>query len=121
VAEAWVNRGPLRAKRVEYRARGAANILKRPSTSKYPLYTSLLPPQFAVEPSEPTPLPIWHAFLALPPCKRADLIPGISLVLKEEKTRIREHRERVAKKYRQGPWVHLPDRPVTAQRPFYSW
>ena len=40
VAEAWVNRGPLRGKRVEYRARGAANILKRPSTSKYPLYTS---------------------------------------------------------------------------------
>ncbi|KAK0644283.1 ribosomal protein L22/L17 [Cercophora newfieldiana] len=46
---------------------------------------------------------------------------SISVVLKEEKTRIREHQEREAKKFRQGPWVHLPDRPVTAQRPYYSW
>ena len=46
---------------------------------------------------------------------------GISVVLKEEKTRIREHKEREAKKLRQGPWVHLPDRPITAQRPYYSW
>ncbi|KAK3332709.1 ribosomal protein L22/L17 [Cercophora scortea] len=46
---------------------------------------------------------------------------SISLVLKEEKTRIREHEERVAKKLRKGPWVHLPDRPVTAQRQHYSW
>ncbi|KAK3682901.1 ribosomal protein L22/L17 [Podospora appendiculata] len=46
---------------------------------------------------------------------------SISLVLKEEKTRIREYQERVAKKLRQGPWVHLPDRPVTAQRQHYSW
>ncbi|KAL2017933.1 hypothetical protein VTK56DRAFT_1525 [Thermocarpiscus australiensis] len=46
---------------------------------------------------------------------------SITIVLKEEKTRIREHAEREAKKLRQGPWVHLPDRPVTAQRPYYSW
>lgn len=46
---------------------------------------------------------------------------SISIRLKEEKTRIREHEERQAKKYRQGPWVHLPDRPVTAQRPYYTW
>ncbi|KAK3400655.1 ribosomal protein L22/L17 [Sordaria brevicollis] len=45
----------------------------------------------------------------------------ITMVLKEEKTRIREHQERVAKKLRQGPWVHLPDRPVTTQRQHYSW
>ncbi|KAK4040148.1 ribosomal protein L22/L17 [Parachaetomium inaequale] len=45
----------------------------------------------------------------------------ISIVLKEEKTRIREAAEREAKKVRQGPWVHLPDRPVTAQRQWYSW
>ncbi|EGO55927.1 hypothetical protein NEUTE1DRAFT_67987 [Neurospora tetrasperma FGSC 2508] len=45
----------------------------------------------------------------------------MTVVLKEEKTRIREHQERVAKKLRQGPWVHLPDRPVTSQRQFYSW
>lgn len=43
------------------------------------------------------------------------------MVIKEEKTRIREHEERQAKKARQGPWVHLPNRPVTAQRPYYSW
>jgi ribosomal protein L22 len=56
---------------------------------------------------------------------RADRIlkpsTGISMVLKEEKTRIREHKEREEKKYRQGPWVHLPDRPITAQRQYYSW
>ncbi|KAK3348425.1 ribosomal protein L22/L17 [Neurospora tetraspora] len=45
----------------------------------------------------------------------------MTVVLKEEKTRIREHQERVAKKLRQGPWVHLPNRPVTSQRQFYSW
>ncbi|EON99462.1 putative mitochondrial large ribosomal subunit protein [Phaeoacremonium minimum UCRPA7] len=41
--------------------------------------------------------------------------------LKEEKTRIREFNDRKAKEYRQGPWIHLPDRPVTAQRQHYSW
>ncbi|KAL2126277.1 hypothetical protein VTI74DRAFT_1272 [Chaetomium olivicolor] len=46
---------------------------------------------------------------------------SISIVLKEEKTRIRQHEERQAKKQRQGPWIHLPDRPVTAQRQYYSW
>ncbi|KAK3903598.1 hypothetical protein C8A05DRAFT_32667 [Staphylotrichum tortipilum] len=46
---------------------------------------------------------------------------SISIVLKEEKTRLREFAERQAKKARHGPWVHLPDRPVTAQRQYYSW
>ncbi|KAK5654627.1 hypothetical protein OQA88_6948 [Cercophora sp. LCS_1] len=78
VAEAWVSRGPWRAKRPSYRARGRIDLLESPST-------------------------------------------GITVVLKEEKTRIREHQERVAKKLRQGPWVHLPDRPITAQRPYYTW
>jgi ribosomal protein L22 len=45
----------------------------------------------------------------------------IHLVLKEEKTRIREHEERVAKEAKKAPWVHLPNRPVTAQRQYYSW
>ncbi|KAI0426336.1 ribosomal protein L22/L17 [Xylaria sp. FL1042] len=45
----------------------------------------------------------------------------INLVLKEEKTRIRQHDERVAKEAKKAPWVHLPNRPVTAQRPYYSW
>ncbi|KAF6795873.1 hypothetical protein CSOJ01_13342 [Colletotrichum sojae] len=46
---------------------------------------------------------------------------SISVVLKEEKTRIREHNERLARVARRKPWIHLPDRPVTAQRPYYSW
>ncbi|KAK4151294.1 ribosomal protein L22/L17 [Chaetomidium leptoderma] len=46
---------------------------------------------------------------------------SISIVLKEEKTRIRQAADREAKKLRQGPWVHLPNRPVTAQRQWYSW
>ncbi|KAI1271215.1 ribosomal protein L22/L17 [Xylaria sp. FL0933] len=45
----------------------------------------------------------------------------ISVVLKEEKTRIRQHDERVAKEAKKMPWVHLPNRPVTAQRQYYSW
>ncbi|KAH0427395.1 hypothetical protein CcaCcLH18_09676 [Colletotrichum camelliae] len=46
---------------------------------------------------------------------------SISVVLKEEKTKLREHNEREAKQARRKPWVHLPDRPVSAQRPYYSW
>jgi hypothetical protein len=49
------------------------------------------------------------------------LFLGINFVLKEEKTRIREHQEREAKAYRKGPWIPHPDRPVTAQRQHYSW
>ncbi|KAI1360236.1 ribosomal protein L22/L17 [Xylaria arbuscula] len=44
-----------------------------------------------------------------------------NVVLKEEKTRIRQHDERVAKEAKKAPWVHLPNRPVTAQRQYYSW
>ncbi|KAK1635234.1 ribosomal protein L22/L17 [Colletotrichum phormii] len=78
VAEAWVGRGPWRAKELDYKGRGRFGIMQSPSTS-------------------------------------------ISVVLKEEKTRIREHTEKLAKQARRKPWVHLPDRPVTAQRPYYSW
>ncbi|KAJ4267445.1 39S ribosomal protein L22, mitochondrial [Fusarium torreyae] len=46
---------------------------------------------------------------------------SLTVLLKEEKTRIREHDERVAKKNKKGPWVHLPNRPVYGQRPYYSW
>ncbi|KAK3987265.1 ribosomal protein L22/L17 [Cladorrhinum sp. PSN332] len=46
---------------------------------------------------------------------------SITVVLKEEKTRIREHQEREHRKNKQGPWVHLPNRPVTASRPYYTW
>ncbi|KAI1761961.1 ribosomal protein L22 [Hypoxylon sp. FL1150] len=46
---------------------------------------------------------------------------SISLVLKEEKTRIRKHDEKVEAQAKKAPWVHLPNRPVTAQRQYYSW
>ncbi|KAF3355859.1 hypothetical protein VD0004_g3812 [Verticillium dahliae] len=78
VAEAWVNKGPSRNRRIEFKGRGRTGVIISPST-------------------------------------------GISVVLKEEKTRIREHNERVAREAKRKPWVHLPNRPVTAQRPYYSW
>ncbi|KAI0473046.1 ribosomal protein L22 [Xylariaceae sp. FL0804] len=46
---------------------------------------------------------------------------AINLVLKEEKTRMRLYDEKVEKEARKAPWVHLPNRPITAQRPYYSW
>lgn len=46
---------------------------------------------------------------------------GISFVLKEERTRVREYDEAVRKEQKQGPWVHLPNRPISAQRPYYTW
>lgn len=45
----------------------------------------------------------------------------ISIVVKEEKTRLRQHDDRVEKQAKKAPWVHLPNRPVTAQRPYYTW
>ncbi|KAI2640043.1 ribosomal protein L22/L17 [Xylaria nigripes] len=45
----------------------------------------------------------------------------INLVIKEEKTRIRQYDERVEREAKKAPWVQLPNRPVTAQRPYYSW
>nr|CDP27797.1 Putative mitochondrial LSU ribosomal protein L22 precursor [Podospora anserina S mat+] len=78
VAEAWVNKGPVRAKNPDYRARGRMFLKESPSTS-------------------------------------------LSVVLKEHKTLVREHQEREHRRKKQGPWVHLPDRPITAQRAHYSW
>ena len=50
---------------------------------------------------------------------------GLSVMLKEEKTRTRERTEKEAKalKKRMGKsmWVHLPDRPVTTQRQHVLW
>jgi ribosomal protein L22 len=49
----------------------------------------------------------------------------LSVVLKEEKTRIREwnEREEKRKKARTGTrvWQHLPDRPITNHRAWYNW
>ncbi|KAJ5266866.1 Ribosomal protein L22 bacterial/chloroplast-type [Penicillium angulare] len=49
---------------------------------------------------------------------------GLSVVLKEEKTRIREWKDREAKAQRQRKeqlWTQLPDRKISAQNQYYSW
>ncbi|KAI9887176.1 MAG: 54S ribosomal protein L22, mitochondrial [Watsoniomyces obsoletus] len=46
---------------------------------------------------------------------------SISLVLKEEATRIRQHKEREEKRRNRKLWVALPNRPISAQQPYYSW
>ncbi|KAK4503678.1 hypothetical protein PRZ48_004593 [Zasmidium cellare] len=49
---------------------------------------------------------------------------SISVVLKEEATRVREWEQREAKRQRQlkaKAWKMLPDRPIQIQRQWYSW
>lgn len=49
---------------------------------------------------------------------------SLSIVLKEEATRIREHAERETKRRKKiidNMWVPLPDRPLTTNRQWYSW
>jgi len=46
---------------------------------------------------------------------------SLSVVLKEEATRIRLHNERLEKVKNRKVWVQLPNRPITAQRQHYSW
>ncbi|KAI9368975.1 ribosomal protein L22/L17 [Aspergillus egyptiacus] len=49
---------------------------------------------------------------------------SLSVVLKEEKTRIREWKDREARALRQRKaqlWTQLPNRPVTQQNQYYSW
>ncbi|CZT22369.1 related to mitochondrial large ribosomal subunit [Ramularia collo-cygni] len=49
---------------------------------------------------------------------------SLSVVLKEEATRVREFEEREAKRKKaitQNVWKHLPDRPIQIQRQWYSW
>ena len=49
---------------------------------------------------------------------------SISVLLKEEKTRLREAKERDArdeKKRREKMWVQLPDKSIPGQRQYYSW
>ncbi|KAH9841161.1 putative universal ribosomal protein uL22 family protein [Teratosphaeria destructans] len=49
---------------------------------------------------------------------------SLTVVLKEEATRIREHEDREAKRRKQmldNVWVHLPDRPVQWQRQWYTF
>lgn len=49
---------------------------------------------------------------------------SLSVVLKEEKTRIREWEDREARELRKRKarlWTQLPDRPITQQNQYYSW
>lgn len=49
---------------------------------------------------------------------------GLSVLLKEEKTRIREYKDREARALRQREaqlWTQLPDRKISAQNQYYSW
>ncbi|KAL9133660.1 MAG: hypothetical protein Q9175_005162 [Cornicularia normoerica] len=46
---------------------------------------------------------------------------SISVVLKEEATRIRQARDRETKRQKKKVWVPLPDRPITAQRQYPLW
>ncbi|RDW91300.1 putative 54S ribosomal protein L22 [Coleophoma crateriformis] len=45
----------------------------------------------------------------------------LTVVLKEEATRVRLHEEREKKIANRKVWVQLPNRPITAQRQYYSW
>ena len=46
---------------------------------------------------------------------------GITVLLKEEATRMRLSQEKEDKRKAKKPWVPLPDRPVTAQRQYCMW
>ncbi|KAL4920897.1 ribosomal protein L22/L17 [Aspergillus aurantiobrunneus] len=49
---------------------------------------------------------------------------SLSVLLKEEKTQIREWQDREAKELRTRKaklWTQLPDRPITGQNQYYSW
>ncbi|KAG8529576.1 uncharacterized protein KY384_006213 [Bacidia gigantensis] len=46
---------------------------------------------------------------------------SITVLLKEERTRLREAKDREEKRANKKVWVQLPDRPVTAQRQFMLW
>ncbi|KAJ8113711.1 hypothetical protein ONZ43_g5094 [Nemania bipapillata] len=69
-----------------------------------------------IEVQDPTRLYVDQSWVTKGPYRSS-----IHVVLKEEKTRVRQHEDRVAKEAKKAPWVHLPNRPVTAQRQYYSW
>jgi len=94
VDQAWVGKGPYDTA-LDYRARGRVNIMRLPYTSKLMMRTC---------------------------CELAlTLSPGISVLLKEEATRIRLSEERQKKRENKKLWVQLPDRPITQQRQYPLW
>jgi hypothetical protein len=50
-----------------------------------------------------------------------NLSPGFSVILKEEKTRMRISEEIKKKRDNRKLWTALPDRPITAQRQYCLW
>jgi ribosomal protein L22 len=93
VDQAWTGRG-MHTLTAEYRARGRVNTLKHRTTSKF-VFCDL------------------KTF--------ADEMLGLTVLLKEEKTRIRLHNDREEKIKNRKVWVQLPNRPITSQRQYYSW
>lgn len=113
IDQAWVNRGPFLFHGFHYSGRGRSHAMWTRTSSKHDFF-----PFHVHEKS----------FLSVPLCGSCKtttpyltLSTDINFIVKEEKTRLREHQEREAKKARRKPWVHLPNRPVTAQRQHYSW
>ena len=96
VDEAWVGRGKYETGS-DHRARGQINKLRLPFTS------------------ELLSCGVFGGYIALM------IGIGISIVLKEEATRIRLAEEREQKRLRKKVWVPLPDRPITAQRQYPLW
>ena len=54
-------------------------------------------------------------------CEKLTLCTGFSVILKEEKTRMRISEEIKKKRASKKLHVALPDRPVTAQRQYCLW
>ena len=98
IDQAWVGRGKY-GRALDHRARGQIYIMRTPVTSSYLSMLALV---------------IRASVLTIIPT-------GISVVLKEEATRIREHDERKQKERKRKLWVQLPNRPITANRQHYSW
>jgi ribosomal protein L22 len=92
VDQAWTGKG-FKTLTPDYRARGRISLMKNRHSSK-------------------------SIFCYL---KFQLTIPGVTLLLKEEKTRIRLHNERENKIKNRKVWVQLPNRPIPSQRPHYSW
>jgi len=94
VDQAWVGKGKYDTA-YDYRARGRVNIMRLPYTSELMMR-------------------IYCKFV-LTSCS------GLSVVLKEEATRIRLSEERQKKRENKKLWVQLPDRPITQQRQYPLW
>ena len=107
VDEAWVGRGKYEHGS-DHRARGQVHRTSLPYTSEY---------------SSPPLSPLLFFTLS---CEVGGTMlifgaPGISVVIKEEKTRIRQMQDRELKRQNAKAWVPLPDRRVTAQRQYCLW